>query len=110
MKQTPGRSPGQLRVVTWDSVSKPSVKKMGAGLLKITDIPGVLAYGTTKDEAKANAYAIALRVIADQVENLRSSSRGPCPRDLAFLNSMKDPGKTQGPSPLKRLGMTPFSL
>src|SRR5215472_10816429 len=38
----------------------------------------------------------------------RSSSRGLCPRDLVFLNSMKDHGKTQGPSPLKRLGMTRF--
>lgn len=40
----------------------------GRWIAEITDIPGVLAYGTTEDEAKANAYAIALRVIADQVE------------------------------------------
>jgi hypothetical protein len=50
----------QQGVVTCDSVSKPSLKKMGAGLRKIADIPGVLAYGTTEDEAKANAYAIAI--------------------------------------------------
>jgi predicted RNase H-like HicB family nuclease len=40
----------------------------GRWIAEITDIPGVLAYGNTEDEAKANAYAIALRVIADQVE------------------------------------------
>lgn len=40
----------------------------GRWIAEITDIPGVLAYGTTEDEAKANAYATALRVIADQVE------------------------------------------
>jgi predicted RNase H-like HicB family nuclease len=40
----------------------------GRWIAEITDIPGVLAYGSTEDEAKANAYALALRVIADQVE------------------------------------------
>jgi predicted RNase H-like HicB family nuclease len=40
----------------------------GRWIAEITDIPGVLAYGNTEDEAKANAYALALRVIADQVE------------------------------------------
>jgi predicted RNase H-like HicB family nuclease len=40
----------------------------GRWIAEITDIPGVLAYGPTEEEAKANAYAIALRVIADQVE------------------------------------------
>jgi predicted RNase H-like HicB family nuclease len=40
----------------------------GRWIAEITDIPGVLAYGATEAEAKANAYAIALRVIADQVE------------------------------------------
>jgi len=40
----------------------------GRWIAEVTDIPGVLAYGTTVDEARANAYAIALRVIADQVE------------------------------------------
>jgi predicted RNase H-like HicB family nuclease len=40
----------------------------GRWIAEIIDIPGVLAYGSTEDEAKANAYALALRVIADQVE------------------------------------------
>lgn len=40
----------------------------GRWIAEITDIPGVLAYGKTEEEAKAIAYALALRVIADQVE------------------------------------------
>jgi predicted RNase H-like HicB family nuclease len=40
----------------------------GRWIAEIHDIPGVLAYGATEVEARANAYALALRVIADQVE------------------------------------------
>ncbi len=40
----------------------------GRWIAEITHIPGVLAYGETEEEARANAYALALRVIADQVE------------------------------------------
>ena len=36
-------------------------------LAEITDIPGVLAYGKTEKEALANAYALALHVIADDI-------------------------------------------
>jgi predicted RNase H-like HicB family nuclease len=40
----------------------------GRWIAEITDIPGVLAYGRTLNQAKAKAYALALRVIADRVE------------------------------------------
>jgi predicted RNase H-like HicB family nuclease len=40
----------------------------GRWIAEISDTPGVLAYGKTKAEAKAKAYALALRVIADDVE------------------------------------------
>jgi predicted RNase H-like HicB family nuclease len=40
----------------------------GRWIAEIEDIPGVLAYGRTENQAKANAYALALRVIADRVE------------------------------------------
>jgi predicted RNase H-like HicB family nuclease len=40
-------------------------------IAEITDIPGVLAYGVTKQEAIAKAYALALRVIADEVEETK---------------------------------------
>ncbi len=40
----------------------------GRWIAEVINMPGVLAYGATKDAAKANAYALALRVIADGVE------------------------------------------
>jgi predicted RNase H-like HicB family nuclease len=43
----------------------------GRWIAEITDMPGVLAYGETENQAKANAYALALRVIADRVEASR---------------------------------------
>jgi predicted RNase H-like HicB family nuclease len=42
----------------------------GRWIAEIADIPGVLAYGET--EEPASAYALALRVIADQVEESKS--------------------------------------
>ncbi len=44
----------------------------GRWIAEIVDIPGVLAYGASEEEAKAKAYALALRVIADRVEESRS--------------------------------------
>ena len=40
----------------------------GRWIAEIVDVPGALAYGETEEQAKANAYASALRVIADEVE------------------------------------------
>ena len=40
----------------------------GRWIAEIAEIPGALAYGDTEERAKANVYALALRVIADQVE------------------------------------------
>ena len=40
----------------------------GRWIAEISDMPGVLAYGKTEAEATAKAYALALRVIADDVE------------------------------------------
>jgi predicted RNase H-like HicB family nuclease len=44
----------------------------GRWIAEIADIPGVLAYGDTREQATANACALALRVIADQVEESES--------------------------------------
>jgi predicted RNase H-like HicB family nuclease len=38
----------------------------GRWIAEIADIPGVLAYGRTENQAKASANALALRVIADR--------------------------------------------
>lgn len=41
----------------------------GRWLSEVPDLPGVLAYGTTRDEAVARVKALALRVLADRLEN-----------------------------------------
>ena len=40
----------------------------GRWIAEIPELPGVLAYGKTRDEALANVQALALRVIADRLE------------------------------------------
>jgi len=40
----------------------------GRWIAEITDLPGVMAYGKTKDEAIAHAAALALRVVADRID------------------------------------------
>jgi predicted RNase H-like HicB family nuclease len=40
----------------------------GRWIAEIPEIPGALAYGRTQRQAKAKAYALALRAIADDVE------------------------------------------
>jgi len=40
----------------------------GRWIAEIPECPGVLAYGSTEPEARAHAYALALRVLADRIE------------------------------------------
>jgi predicted RNase H-like HicB family nuclease len=40
----------------------------GRWIAEIPQVPGAMAYGTTMEEAKAKAYALALYAIADDVE------------------------------------------
>jgi predicted RNase H-like HicB family nuclease len=41
----------------------------GRWIGEVPALPGVLAYGKSEAEARANAIALALRVIADRIEN-----------------------------------------
>jgi predicted RNase H-like HicB family nuclease len=41
----------------------------GRWIAEVVELPGVLAYGATQDEAIAHAQALALRVIADRLEH-----------------------------------------
>ena len=41
----------------------------GRWIAEVRDLPGVLAYGTTRDQAVARAEALALRVLADRLEH-----------------------------------------
>ncbi len=41
----------------------------GRWIAEITQIPGAMAYGTTREEAMARAEVVALRTIADRIEH-----------------------------------------
>lgn len=41
----------------------------GRWLAEVVELPGVLAYGRTVEEAKALVQALALRVVADRLEH-----------------------------------------
>jgi predicted RNase H-like HicB family nuclease len=54
----------------------------GRWIAEVVDLPGVLAYGSTRDEALAAAQALALRILADRLEH----GEAPVPLvDLAFV-------------------------
>lgn len=40
----------------------------GRWIAEVLDLPGVMAYGATENEAVASAQALALRVLADRLE------------------------------------------
>jgi len=44
----------------------------GRWIAEIASLPGVLAYGATRDEARSMVEVLALRVIADKIEVDRS--------------------------------------
>ncbi|HVF28225.1 MAG TPA: type II toxin-antitoxin system HicB family antitoxin [Pyrinomonadaceae bacterium] len=45
----------------------------GRWLAEVLELPGVLAYGQTSEEAVAKAQALALRVLADRLEHGESA-------------------------------------
>jgi predicted RNase H-like HicB family nuclease len=45
----------------------------GRWLAEVTDLPGVLAYGQTREEAVERVQALALRVLADRLEHGESA-------------------------------------
>jgi predicted RNase H-like HicB family nuclease len=47
----------------------------GRWLAEVTGLPGVLAYGNTPDEAMIKAEALALRVLAEKLEQEESRSQ-----------------------------------
>ena len=46
----------------------------GRWIAEIERLPGVLAYGASKHEAQSRVEALALRVIADQIEKEQSTA------------------------------------
>ncbi|MEM1043308.1 MAG: type II toxin-antitoxin system HicB family antitoxin [Bacteroidota bacterium] len=41
----------------------------GRWLAEVMELPGVMAYGSSREEAVAHAQALALRVIADRLDH-----------------------------------------
>ena len=53
----------------------------GRWLAEVPELPGVLAYGSTQDEAMAKAEVLALRVLAERLEHAET---GPHPISIAI--------------------------
>ena len=41
----------------------------GRWIAEVLELPGVLAYGRTPEQARANVQALALRVVAERLEH-----------------------------------------
>lgn len=52
----------------------------GRWIAEVAEIPGSMKYGSTKDEAIAHAEALALRVLAERLEN------GEQPAEPIYIN------------------------
>ena len=52
----------------------------GRWLAEVPELPGVLAYGATEQEAMAKAQVLALRVLAERLEH---NETGPQPISIA---------------------------
>jgi len=53
----------------------------GRWLAEVPELPGVLAYGATADEAMTKAEVLALRVLAERLEHKED---GPQPISIGF--------------------------
>ena len=53
----------------------------GRWIAEVADLPGVLAYGVTQNEAQAKVQALALRVVAERLEH---GEAGPDLLDISF--------------------------
>ncbi|MGH9353819.1 MAG: type II toxin-antitoxin system HicB family antitoxin [Terriglobia bacterium] len=53
----------------------------GRWIAEVPALPGVMAYGATKNEAIAKAEALALRVMADRIEEQNKPTR----KTLSFV-------------------------
>ncbi len=61
--------PGYASVVSLNLTIELEREADDRWIADIPALPGVLAYGSTPDEAIARAEALALRVIADEIEH-----------------------------------------
>ena len=62
---------------------KVELEQDGRWIGEVLDLPGVLAYGATLDEARSKVQALALRVVADRLEH--GGEAGPQLLDISFI-------------------------
>lgn len=55
----------------------------GRWIVDVTDLPGVLVYGDTEEEAVAKAKVLAIQVVADRLAHGEEPLTGRAPRTLA---------------------------
>jgi predicted RNase H-like HicB family nuclease len=53
----------------------------GRWIAEVIQLPGVMAYGATREQAQAKVQALALRVVADRLEH---GEAGPQLLDISF--------------------------
>lgn len=58
------------------------VEENGRIIAEIVELPGVLVYGQTEEEAIAKVQALALRVLADRIEH---GEANPEPMNISFV-------------------------
>jgi predicted RNase H-like HicB family nuclease len=58
----------------------------GRWIGEVTALPGVIAYGSTEEDARTKAAVLALRVMADRLEHGEQ-----VPKDIEELCVLKDP-------------------
>ncbi len=56
----------------------------GRWIAEVLELPGVLVYGVSKEEATAKAEALALRVIAERIEH---GEAVPVPMNISFTTA-----------------------
>ena len=61
-------------------------EKDGRSIAEIHELPGVLAYGDTRETARNGAIALALRVVADRIEHGEPVAKGHAPQSLKTLS------------------------
>lgn len=91
----------------------------GRWLAEVPQLPGVLAYGITRDEAMAKAQVLALRVLAERLEHGQIKRQSGSHRTLSrsgrpdFVFAFHD-AEEIGPKMLARIakhtGLTPEDL
>ncbi|NOS99685.1 MAG: type II toxin-antitoxin system HicB family antitoxin [Phycisphaerales bacterium] len=60
----------------------------GRWIAEVPEFPGVLVYGVSRDQAIAGAEALALRVLADRLEN-GETIPSPCPGNTATTTTVR---------------------